>query len=230
MSPLMRLWRSRTGRHSRTTIDTRRGQVLYAAGEDRAGVAQAIIAHHQNSGLSETGIGIWQGISLADSATSSICSHSGSDTISSSTTRYRAQRPVWTRTQTATWRRLSSAHISFRAMWRCFVLIVSHTGKDAAKACVAHPRLSPTWTRVLKVTRPGAARSVSLTVEKQKSGREDIAVDFRLKEIEVVEPNTGEVAGDLMVVPTAASASMSVPSRSLRRAGHHGKSRVSACN
>ncbi len=188
--------------------ETRRGQVLYAAGEDRAGVARRIIAHHQNSGLSETGIGIWQGISLADKRDIEHLQSLGerydfviNDTLSRAT-------PGLDENSNSDMAAAIERAYQLSTMWRCFVLIVSHTGKDAAKGVRGASALVANVDSVLKVTRPGRGSIVSLTVEKQKSGREDIAVDFRLKEIEVVEPNTGEVAGDLMVVPTAASASM----------------------
>jgi hypothetical protein len=188
--------------------DARRGQVLYAAGEDRAGVARRIMAHHQNSGLSEAGIGIWQGVSLADTHDIQHLQAVGerydfviNDTLSRAT-------PGLDENSNSDMAAAIERAYQLSAMWRCFVLIVCHTGKDVARGVRGASALVANVDTVLKVTRPGRGSIVSLTIEKQKSGREDIAVDFRLKEIKVVEPRTGEVAGDLMVVPTSVSASM----------------------
>ena len=103
--------------------------MLYAAGEDRAGVARRIIAHHQNSGLSETDIGIWQGISLADTRDIEHLQSLGerydfviNDTLSRAT-------PGLDENSNSDMAAAIERAYQLSTMWRCFVLMVSHTAR-----------------------------------------------------------------------------------------------------
>jgi len=183
----------------------KRGRVLYAAGEDRAGVARRIVAHTQQSGLSEKYIGVWRGISLADMSDVEHLQTLGekfdfviNDTLSKATAGLdeNSNRDMADAIERA---------YELSSLWNCFVLIVCHTGKNTDRGVRGASALVANVDTVLKVSRPARGSMVHLTIEKQKSGKEDIAVDFMLKDVEVVEPNTGEVTGDLMVVPAGVS-------------------------
>jgi putative DNA primase/helicase len=185
---------------------TEKGRVLYAAGEDRTGVARRIIAHSQHSGLSDAGIGVWQGVSLAGLHDIEHLVSLGNrydfvinDTLSRAT-------PGLDENSNSEMAAAIDRVYQLSAAWRCFVLIVSHTGKDAAKGVRGASALVANVDTVLKVTRPGRGSLVSVTIEKQKSGPEDIAVDLKLEEVEVTSPATGEVISDLVVLPTGPSA------------------------
>ena len=185
---------------------TEKGRVLYAAGEDRAGVARRIVAHSQHSGLSDAGIGVWQGVSLAGLHDIEHLVSLGkrydfviNDTLSRAT-------PGLEENSNSEMAAAIDRAYQLSAAWRCFVLIVSHTGKDAAKGVRGASALVANVDTVLKVTRPGRGSLVSVTIEKQKSGPEDIAVDLKLEEVEVTSPATGEVISDLVVLPTGPSA------------------------
>ena len=185
---------------------TEKGRVLYAAGEDRAGVARRIVAHSQHSGLSDAGIGVWQGVSLAGLYDIEHLISLGvrydfviNDTLSRAT-------PGLDENSNSDMAAAIDRGYRLSAAWRCFVLIVCHTGKDVAKGVRGASALVANVDTVLKVTRPGRGSIVSVTIEKQKSGREDIAVDLKLEEVEVTSPATGEVISDLVVLPTGPSA------------------------
>ena len=185
---------------------TEKGCVLYAAGEDRAGVARRIVAHSQHSGLSDADIGVWQGVSLAGlHDIEHLVSLGGRYDFVINDTLSRATPGLDENSNTEMAAAIDRAY-QLSAAWRCFVLIVSHTGKDAAKGVRGASALVANVDTVLKVTRPGRGSMVSLTIEKQKSGREDIAVDLKLEEVEVTSPATGEVISDLVVLPTGPSA------------------------
>ena len=183
----------------------KRGRVLYAAGEDRAGVARRMVAHTQNSGLNIKGVGVWQGISLADMSDVEHLQTLGekfdfviNDTLSKATAGLdeNSNRDMADAIERA---------YELSSLWKCFVLIVCHTGKNTDRGVRGASALVANVDTVLKVSRPARGSMVSLTIEKQKSGKEDIAVDFMLKDVQVVEPTTGEVTGDLMVVPAGVS-------------------------
>ena len=53
------------------------------------------------------------------------------------------------------------------------------------------------------VRRVGNSRNVSVTITKQKDADDDVRLDFKMEDVEVVHSRTGEVYGELVLAVTA---------------------------
>jgi hypothetical protein len=186
---------------------TSRGRVLYAAAEDRLGVGARIVAHHQWSGLSVEDIVLWRGISLADTADIEFLAQCGErfdfvviDTLSKAT-------PGLDENSNTEMAAAIDRAYRLSAIWDAFVLLVAHSGKEASKGIRGASSLTANVDTVLKCSRPGRGKQVGVTLTKQKSGPEGVALNFSLETVDVTNTRTGEITSSLVVKPTGRSAS-----------------------
>ena len=93
------------------------------------------------------------------------------------------------------------------AIWGAFVLLVAHSGKEASKGIRGASSLTANVDTVLKCSRPGRGKQVGVTLTKQKSGPEGVALNFSFEPVEVTNTRTGEVTSSLVVKPAGRSAS-----------------------
>jgi hypothetical protein len=185
---------------------TSRGRVLYAAAEDRLGVGARIVAHHQWSGLGVEDIVLWRGISLADTADIEFLEQCGDrfdfvviDTLSKAT-------PGLDENSNTEMAAAIDRAYRLSAIWGAFVLLVAHSGKEASKGIRGASSLTANVDTVLKCSRPGRGKQVGVTLTKQKSGPEGVALNFSFEPVEVTNTRTGEVTSSLVVKPAGRSA------------------------
>ncbi|MEE2933474.1 MAG: AAA family ATPase, partial [Pseudomonadota bacterium] len=91
--------------------------------------------------------------------------------------------------------------------WNGFVLIVSHTGKDESKGTRGASALKSNVDTVLRTKRSGKAAFVSIEVDKQKDGPDDLRIDFEMRSHELHNKQTGEITTELVPVPVGVNPS-----------------------
>ena len=92
-------------------------------------------------------------------------------------------------------------------LWKGFVLIVSHSGKDETKGPRGASALKANVDTVMLVKRSAKAMFVNLSLDKQKDGPDELRFDFKMEEVSITNEATGEITTELVPVAVGNKAS-----------------------
>ena len=189
------------GRKFADQAETIKGRVLYAAHEGRQGMGRRLVAATEHYGLPDSDLGLWDGITLTSDSDLQYLSINADrydlcviDTLSKATAGIDENSNSEMAAAIAVAYQLSES-------WQCFVLLIAHTGKDEARGTRGASALKANVDTVLSVKRSGDSRLLSVTIDKQKDGPDDLRFDFRMDDVDVIHPLTGQIEAELVAVP-----------------------------
>ena len=187
---------------------TQRGRALFAAHEGRQGMAGRLKAACNHYGFQEEGFGLWDGITLTNTSDIDYLAEEVEpfdltviDTLSKAT-------PGIDENSNSEMAAALDRAYQLADLWRGFVLIVSHSGKDESKGPRGASALKANVETVLLVKRSGKAMHTSLVVDKQKDGPDDLRFDFKMEEVNVINDVTGEILTELVPLPSGSNSTV----------------------